>query len=68
MISRLASAIVRSKKLAERAEALCVAVGDQVEAEWERHHLAHLQPERAPARPSEPPAAARRRSTSIPPG
>jgi hypothetical protein len=38
VISRLASAIVRSKKLAERAEALCVAVGDQVEAEWELSH------------------------------
>jgi hypothetical protein len=38
VISRLASASVRSKKLAERAEALCAAVGDQAEAEWELHH------------------------------
>jgi hypothetical protein len=35
MLARLAAAIVRSKKLAEKAEALCVAVGDEVEAAWE---------------------------------
>ena len=35
MLARLAAAIVRSKTLAEKAEALCVAVGDEVEAAWE---------------------------------
>lgn len=52
VFARLAAAIARSKKLAERAEALCVTIGDQVEAAWDlQYRLAQSRRHRAPAWP-----------------